>query len=398
MIKKKIAIVHDKLNIGGTEKALLSMLKFFDYEKYDVTLWLMDGNGELQSELDSRAHVRYFTNDGYTGRSLIVEYLKSGKIIRLIKSVYYRRKSKRLLDFYFENLKYSIYSLPLITEEEYDCVIVYQGLYLHLLATALHRFKAKKKATWIHMKFNHNEEQIKSFGPIYEKFDKIFCVSKDLKDHFEEVYGMSEKTEVFHNCFDIEEIRKKAEEKIDWNYDDKDVLVTVGRISKEKGQLMIPEIARKLKENGYYFVWLIIGDGAEKEQLFSEIVDKRLEDTVLILGNKKNPYPYIKKSTVYVQPSLSEGFCTSTVEAKILGKPIVTTYVAGMNEQFRNEYDGIIVKDISPEGFFEKLWDLCCSKELQQKLRDNTSKTPLDTNRELIKFDQLMGEDNDGNK
>ena len=394
MSKKKIAIVHDKLNIGGTEKALISMLKFFDYEKYDVTLWLMNGEGELQSELGNRVRVSYFSNDNFTGRSLVAQYLKAGKFVKLIKSAYCRRKSKHLLNYHLENLKYHIFSLPLITEEEYDCVMVYQGLYLHLLATAISRFKAKKRVAWIHMKFSHSKEQTEAFKPLYSRFDKIFCVYKDLKDHFIDIYHMPEKAEVFYNYFDVNEIRNKADETAEFHYPVKNVLVTVGRISKEKGQLMIPEIAERLREKGYDFVWLIIGDGAERERLSSEIINKGLDDTVLLLGNKKNPYPYIKKCTIYVQPSLSEGFCTSTMEAKILGKPIVTTDVAGMNEQFKNGYDGIIVEDISPEGIFEKLWELCCSKELQEKLHENTLKTVINTYNEMLKFDRFMGEDN----
>ena len=395
MTKKKIAIVHDKLNVGGTEKALLSMLKIFDYGKYDVTLWLMNGEGELQSELDERVKVCYFTNDGYTGAGLVADYLKERQIIKLMKCVYYRRKSKQLMDHHLENLKYSIYSLPLITEEEYDCVIVYQGLYLHLLATALSRFKAKRRVAWIHMRFNHSSEQIEAFDPLYSGFDKIFCVSEKLKDHFIDIYHLSDRTEVFYNIFDVDEIKNKAKETMDIDYSGKNILVTVGRISKEKGQLMIPEIAKRLKEKGYDCIWLIIGDGPQKEELSKVINQNKLDDTILLLGNKRNPYPYIQNCTIYVQPSYSEGFCTTTMEAKILGKPIVATDVAGMNEQFKDGYDGIIVNDIDPNGIFKELWKVCRSKELQEKLHENTSKTLFDTNDEMLKFDHFMGEVDD---
>ncbi len=394
MIKKKIAIVHDILNIGGTEKALLSMLKFFDYEKYDVTLWLMDGEGELQSELDDRVQVRYYSNEGYTGKELVVQYFKKRQIVKLLRSVYYRWKSKRLINNHFENLQYSIYSLPLITEEEYDCVIAYQGLYVHLLATALRRMKAKKRVAWIHMRFNHNEEQNEAFKPLYQEFDKIYCVSNDIKEHFINVYNMQEKVEVFYNRFDIDDIEHKANEAVDLHFPGKNLLVTVGRISKEKGQLMIPEIAKRLKEKGYDFVWLVIGDGAEKERLLSEIASYKLEDTVLLLGNKKNPYPYLKNCTIYIQPSISEGFCTTTMEAKILGRPVVTTDVAGMNEQFQDGYDGVIVKDISPEGIFVRLWELCCSKALQEKLSMHTIEKLKNGENEMLKFDRFMEGEN----
>ena len=389
MAKTKIAIVHDCLYVGGTEKALLTMLKFFDYQKYEVTLWLMNDQGALQPELDKRVVVRCFSNEGYSRKRLIKEYLSSGKIVELIKSMCMRIRSRKAIDRHYDNLKYSILSLPLITDEVYDCVIVYQGLYMQLLATALGRFKAKKRALWIHMRFNHNEEQIKSFRPVYQLFDKVYCVSNGLKYHFAEVYGMQEKTEVLHNCFDIEDIRKKACVPVDCNYGCKNVLVTVGRISKEKGQLMIPKIAMKLKEKGYDFVWLIIGEGNKKE-LFKLVNTMQLNETVLMLGNQLNPYPYIKGCTIYVQPSYSEGFCTSTMEAKILGKPVVTTNVAGMDEQFIDGFDGIVVDKINPEGMFEKLWEVCDSKELQKSISENAAQRLVDGRGELVKLEHFL--------
>ncbi len=389
MNKTKIAIVHDCLHVGGTEKALLTMLKFFNYQKYEVTLWLMNDQGALQFELDKRVIVRCFSNEGYSRKRLMKEYLNSGKTVELIRSMCMRIRSRKAISRHYDNLKYSIFSLPLITDEVYDCVIVYQGLYMHLLATALGRFKAKKRALWIHMRLNHSEEQVKSFRPVYQLFDKIYCVSNGLKARFIEVYGMQEKTEVLHNCFDIEDIWKKANETVDWNYGHKSVLVTVGRISKEKGQLMIPKIARRLKEKGYDFVWLIIGEG-DKEELTKLINKMQLNETVLMLGNQLNPYPYIKGCTIYVQPSFSEGFCTSTMEAKILGKPVVTTNVAGMDEQFIDGFDGIVVDKIDPEGMFEKLWEVCDSRELQKSMSENAAQRLVDGRGELVKLDCFL--------
>ena len=390
MSKQKIGIIHDCLHIGGTEKALLTMLKFFDYSKYDVTLWLMNDNGGLQSELDKRVNVCYFSNDGYSGRSLIKNYIKNGQIVRLIEALRYRQKSRQTIDSHYDNLKYAIYSLPLVTNEEYDCLVVYQGLYMQLLASALGRFKAKKKAAWIHMCFNHNKQQIESFDPVYKEFDRIYCVSQDIRDHFVSIYGMPEKTEVFYNCFDTEDIRSKAEEQVDWNYNGKSVLTTVGRISKEKGQMMIPAVAKKLKDRGYRFVWLVVGDGAEKDRLSKEINKFHLEKDVLLLGSKSNPYPYIKNCTIYVQPSYTEGFCTSTMEAKILGKPIVATNVSGMNEQFIDGYDGVLVDDITPDGILKKLWPICSSNELQLRLSENAFKSVSKNYADLHKIDELI--------
>ncbi len=372
-MKKKIAIIHDKLNLGGTEKALVTMLKFLDYQKLDVTLWLMDGTGLLRSQIDPRVKVRYFSNNGYDGKGLLKYYLKHFQFARLTRSLRYRKKSRESMDSFEDNLKYHVYSLPLITDEVYDCVIVYQGLYMQLLAAALGRIKAKKKIAWIHMRFRHTEKQGESFREEYKAFDRIFCVSKDLQEHFVKHYGMREKTMTLYNLFDQDEIRRQSEEPIEGYETDSIVLCTVGRIAPEKGQIMIPDIARNLKNSGFDFTWLVLGDGQQKKELQNKIIETGLGESVILLGNIVNPYPYIKNCDIYVQPSLSEGFCTSTMEAKILGKPVVTTNVAGMNEQFINGYDALIVNSFDPDDIAEELKKLMNSKELQQQMSANTA-------------------------
>ena len=306
------------------------------------------------------------------GKGLLKYYIQHFQIARLIRSLQYRKQSRESIDSFEDNLKYHIYSLPLLTEEEYDCVIVYQGLYMQLLAVALGRIRAKKKVAWIHMKFHHTEKQAESFREEYRAFDRIFCVSKDLQEHFVKHYGMREKTMTLYNLFDQDEIRKQSEESIERYCDNDIILCTVGRIAPEKGQMMIPDIVRNLRNSGFDFTWLVLGDGQQKEDLQNKINEYELGNIVILLGNVANPYPYIKNCDVYIQPSLSEGFCTSTMEAKILGKPIVTTNVAGMNEQFINGFDALIVNSFDPDVIAEEIKKLMRSNELRQQLSRNT--------------------------
>ena len=70
---------------------------------------------------------------------------------------------------------------------------------------------------------------------------------------------------------------------------------------------------------------------------------------MVLLGNRSNPYPYIKACDIYVQTSLTEGWGLTVTEAKILHKPIVTTDAGVMSEQIQTGLNGIIVPDNSPE-------------------------------------------------
>ena len=131
-MKKKIAIVHDRMNIGGTEKVMINMLKSFDYGKYDVTLWLLKDDGGLQKDIPSAVNVRLFSNDSVKIKSLIRGYCQKRKYISVFKALYHKWVSRKNIDNFYENMVNDIYSLPLINDEEYYALFVYQGLYLNL--------------------------------------------------------------------------------------------------------------------------------------------------------------------------------------------------------------------------------------------------------------------------
>ena len=68
-----------------------------------------------------------------------------------------------------------------------------------------------------------------------------------------------------------------------------------------------------------------------------------LKDVFILLGNQSNPYTYLKDCDLYVQPSRYEGYCTTTNEARMLSKPVITTDVSGSREQFVDGETGWIV-------------------------------------------------------
>ena len=356
-MKKRIAIVHDRLNVGGTEKVLISLLKYLDYTKYEVTLWLSDVSGPLQSEIDKRVIVIEYSNESIKTAALVKKYLKEREFARIIPAVISKTKSRQNIKHFYKNLVYDILSLPYLDQMEYDAVIVYQGLYPSLLATALGRIKSKKKIAWIHMYFKHDDNSIELFSSFYRKMDKIFCVSKDIKRHYDEVYGsVNNKSQVFYNILNYEEMFEKSNEPIHID-ENMPFLLTVGRLSPEKGTIQIPSIAKRLKNDGFCFKWLILGDGQERKKIEDLIAEYSLQNNVILLGNVLNPYPYYKNCWLYVQPSFSEGYCTSTLEAKSFGKLVVTTNVSGMNEQFTNGEDGIIC-DKSENALYESIKSL----------------------------------------
>lgn len=356
-MKKKIAVIHDSLNMGGTEKALIYMLDHFDYDHYDVTLWLLNGNGPLQNELNGHVRVAYYSNEPIKAGELFCRYFRDKQYIRAIKSVVAKIKSRINLSNFYKNMTYDIQSLPYLDNSVYDTVLVYQGLYVNLLTTAIYRFKALKRIAWIHMRFKHSEEDKKMFGSLYKKMDYIFCVSKDIQKHYLCFYGQfNNHCSVLYNILNEEDIRSKASEPCDYE-GGVPYLLTVGRISPEKGQMLIPDIADKLIRDNYSFKWIIIGNGSQYNELKNKIIEKGLENTIYLTGSLNNPYPFYKNCLIYVQPSYSEGYCTSTCEAKLFYKPIVATDVSGMREQITDGVTGYIT-EINPTSIYKKIKQL----------------------------------------
>ena len=122
-------------------------------------------------------------------------------------------------------------------------------------------------------------------------------------------------------------INKLSSEKVDFKEDsDTSIsLISVGRLAKEKGLDISLEAVDILVHKGYNIKWYLIGEGNMRSVLEKTIEEKKLTDRVIFLGQKENPYPYIKESDIYIQTSRYEGKSISIDEAKVLAKPIVIT-------------------------------------------------------------------------
>ena len=337
---KKIAFIHEALVVGGAEKALINLLHYLDYNQYEVTLWLKDDQGELFSQVDPRVRVKcwkQYINQDY--KQLLVDLLKKGRLLSAAYSVCCRALSKIYLHNWHKNYMFYIKSILMADKTNYDAAISFHSLIRSDLMILSYAIRAKKKIGWIHgaCRHDYSDPYYEAFAKDYPRLDHFFCVSNASKEMFLEKYpALAKKTSVMYNLQNFDEIRRLASEPVAESFD-KLTLVTVGRLSPEKGQDMIPAIAEDLLARGHRFVWYLIGEGPMREMLEREITSRNLSDTVFLLGQKINPYPYIRNCTIYVQPSYSEGFCVTTFEAKILNKTVVVTDVPGMSEQFSRQ-------------------------------------------------------------
>ncbi|WP_143160516.1 glycosyltransferase [Clostridium grantii] len=236
----------------------------------------------------------------------------------------------------------------------------------------------------------------KLYCRLYNKFDKVFVVSQQAKEHLiETIPTVTSKAEVFLNIVSSNLINGMSQKSVEFDKDFKGIkIITVGRLSLEKGQDLAIKVLSKLRKDRYNVRWYCVGDGNDRKEFEILIGKYNLKNDFILLGATPNPYPYIAKADLYVQTSRHEGYCLTLVEAKCLHKPIVTTSFAGSYEQLRDRYDSFIVECNEIE-LYEKIKYLIDNPIQRDKLTKNLSKTKVDITKEVYKlFDYIQIEGN----
>jgi glycosyltransferase involved in cell wall biosynthesis len=378
---KKILFMAYDLHGGGVEKALVSLLKTIDKSQYTISLLLLENNGIFLSDVDKNIDIRILSLPKFIKYYLF--YGRNESIKRLFNDNKHYQLIKFLLLFsYWKYFKKNSVESNLILycnkiieplQEDFDLAIDFQGLGSGLFSTFFiaNKVSSNKKMTWIHQDlielskiYNIDYDLMQK---LYSKFNKINCVSKKTKDIFLKLFpDLTNKTQVIYNVLIEKEIIELSMIE-DYNLSTNSIkIVSVGRLTYQKGFDVAISVMKKLSENNFDFKYYIVGDGELYNELSLKIIELNLSDKVFLVGFNKNPYQFMKNCDIYFQPSRFEGFCITLGEAKVFNKPIVTTNFSGASEQILNNHTGIII-DFDEPQMYESLKLLI----LNENLRDN---------------------------
>lgn len=275
--------------------------------------------------------------------------------------------------------------MPMISEKEYDVVISF--LTPHYFAAE--KTKAKKKIAWIHTDYSYIDIDVDSELEMWGKYDSIIAISDKVRDAFLKKFPSLEgRISVIENIHPAELIRSQslafsAEEEMP--EDGNTRLLSVGRYCDAKNFDNVPEICSLMSS----VKWYIIGYGQDEELIKSRIAKFGMQDRVILLGKKMNPYPYFRACDFYVQPSRYEGNAVTVNEALILGKPVAITNYATAQSQINDGVDGVIVPLENGECA-EGLTSFINDSALREKILGNIKNTDFSRSAEINKLYELF--------
>lgn len=190
------------------------------------------------------------------------------------------------------------------------------------------------------------------------------------------------KESVITNAIPIEEIKRKAEEKIT-DFPRSPVFLSVGRLHTRKGYHKLMDAHAKLLKEGYEHCVVIIGDGEELPNLLAQQKKLGLEQTYIFTGNKMNPYSYIKNADFFIMPSESEAWPLVIAEALILQKPIIATKVGDVETMIKDRKTGYLI-DYDTDEMYEAMKEFLTNKKLVSGIKENIKDIEKDFDNEKI--------------
>ena len=398
---KKIILTINTLGLAGAEVALMGLLGQLDPEEYEISLFVLTGQGELIHRVPS--HVKLL-NSKYCdssvlskeGRRHLTRTVLHGLVCKgrlfslfpyLCRHLFKQLRGGRMQP---DKLLWRVLSDAASRfEEEYDLAIAYlEGGATYYVADHV---KARSKAAFVHVDYLKAGYSRSLDKDCYLRFDKVFTVSDEVKEGFLTVYPeCRDKTEVFHNILDQEEIRRKAGLPGGFTDDFKGYrLLTVGRLTSQKAYEISIDAMRLLKDRDIPVRWYVLGEGDQRGMLTARIHQLGLEADFILMGAVDNPYPYYRQADIYVHATRFEGKSIAIQEAQTLGCATLVSDCSGNREQVTHGVDGLLC-ELTAEAVCEGILELLHSEEKRRQYGAAAAAKKLANPREMEKLLELL--------
>lgn len=387
-MKKILIVTRSMYKNGGVESSLLNLLDEVG-SMYDIDVLAFAISNDYKDKLKKKANIietnRWLEllgkEQSYYSKKDIFYY------IRFLLVVFCRFFGNSLV------LKYVLNSAKI--KKHYDVAISYiQAASKFALSDGNNQFVldyilSDEKMVFIHSDYEHENFNNSYHNNLYKRFDKIITVSENCKKKIIKcVPDLVSKIHVVHNFYSIDKIKNESKLFVP-NYDkNKMNFVTVARLSEEKGILRMLNVLKRLK-NKKNFVWNIVGNGNQYEEIVDKINTYDLQDFVILYGEQNNPYPYILNSDLLIVCSKYEAAPMVIGEAQILNVPVLSTDTLSANEQIQNNITGLICEN-SENGLYDMLSNILENHSILDKISNNLSNYLNDNSKQLEEFKNII--------
>lgn len=335
-MNKQLIIFNPSIEDGGVEKNLFLITNHFAKKKLKITL--------ISADINKKKEFNKNVNFIHPKK---INFKKSGRIkkyffclLLLIKEIF---KRKEVIVFSFQA---NIYSLVI-------CLLFKKKIIVRLNTAP--------------QGWDHNLLKSKIYKFFIKKADGVIVNSNKFKIEVKKRYNIN--SICILNPFDFNKILKFANKKVP-HFFPKNCLkvINIGRMTIQKDQILLLKAINLIKDILNVYL-IIIGKGREYDRLNKFIKEHNLKDNVKLLGYKKNPFPYIKHSDIFVLSSKYEGSPNVLVEALILKKLIISTDCpTGPKEILKNGKYGELFK----VGDYKKLSELLIKYKKYKFNKKNT--------------------------
>ncbi|GAL70763.1 glycosyltransferase [Jejuia pallidilutea] len=310
-MKTKVLFVLPTLTAGGAERVMSFVAQNINNAKFESTL-LVTG---------------YKKDAAYAIKGIRVKFLEKSRVFTAVPSIFF---------FLLKNKPDYVLSS-----------IGHLNTVMGLMAPVFKKttFIIREASVVSQMSKIHNQSEHKSIYSTlalkaYKQIDMVVCQSKDMAKDFMDMFNIPEHKITIINNPITQSIALKNSTK---NNDGVVKFITVGRLSKEKGQLRVLKLLAKLNFNFHY---TIIGDGPYKEKINDAIERYNLRDSITQIPFTKDVSKYISESDLFLQGSYVEGFPNTVLESCFVGTPVLAFNVpGGTKEILQHQVNGYLVEN-----------------------------------------------------
>ena len=344
---------------GGIEVVTVRYINKFIENGYKVDLYIDYDMGEeniREKEIDKKVKITY---------------LKSEKISKLIYKLRTLGKEKKVYNIFLYILilvsDFIVWKKEIkkIEKENYDATISF----FQFLPSYITKVKGPKHMIFLHGSVKQYFEGIRkyfknSFFNKINRFDYICTVSEEMRIQLKEIFlNLTNSQVTIYNPIDFETIENKAFKRENLTLDEEKLLnssyiCSVGRLDEGQKDFntLINAYANLKNKSKIDAKLVLVGDGPDREKLENLVKELKLENDIIFLGKKSNPYIWIKNSKVFILSSKYEGLPTVLIEALVLDIPSISSNcLTGPAEILEN-------------GKYGELFNIGNAKELEEKI------------------------------